>query len=256
MKPPKPTKYKHGDLHESTGRIFMGYCFRRGVWYERLYKSTTKEGAHIEIMFKNAIQRARRDEIPFDIDIEFLESIKTETCPILGMKLSWGSLGDAYVKNNSPSLDKIIPEYGYIKGNVCIISYLANKIKQDVGYDTLYKIADWLHDKTKEVKQNVTPEQLASLPKRSNRPSRKDTQLGTLLTAGSGQDCDYANPHCGTVQGQNPYYRAKTGCGDCVGCRGKEVGSPQASFVFEDYGDAEPEIIRLDFGSGYLLGKP
>ena len=213
-RPPKPTEYKHGDFHHPTGRIFFGYYWaNKKYWYPGVYHSKTKEDAHIEIMYKNALKRARRDKIPFDIDIEYLKSIKTDRCPIFDMELSWGKIGEGQAnKTNSPSLDKIKPAYGYIKGNVCIISNLANKIKQDVGYEELYKVADWLYEKYKEVEKNVRPEQLASVPKKSNRAGQDNSQLGSISTPWTWEDSDDANDYRGATQGENSYCSAKEGC--------------------------------------------
>jgi hypothetical protein len=211
-RPPRPTKYKHGDIH-SSGRIFKCYKFQNNIWYELTYSCTTKEDAHIIIMYNSALERAKREQSPFDIDIEFLKSIKTNFCPIFGIPLSWGSIGQGYAKNHetAPSLDKIKPEYGYIKGNVCIISNLANKIKQNVGCEELYKIADWLHEKLKEVEKNVKPEQLTSIPTRSYRTRKNDTQLSLVLTPGPWEDGDDLNDYRGAVQGENAYRSAKEG---------------------------------------------
>lgn len=50
-----------------------------------------------------------------------------EFCPLLSIKIqAGGKLNPA-----SPSLDKIIPELGYVPGNVWIISHRANQIKSD-----------------------------------------------------------------------------------------------------------------------------
>jgi len=212
-RPPKPTEYKHGDVHRPTGRIFASYTWRQNFWYAGLYQSKTKEDAHIEIMYKNALQRARLEKLPFDIDIEYLKSIKTDRCPIFDIELSWGKIGEGHKNKaiNSPSLDKIKPEYGYIKGNVCIISNLANTIKNNVSYEELYKVADWLYKKYKEVEKNVRPEQLASIPKKSRQSSKDDSQLGFVFTAGPWEDSDDANDYRGAVQGENSYRRAKEG---------------------------------------------
>ena len=226
-RPPKPTDYKHGDVHHPTGRIFMGYIWQSNSWYPILYHSKTKEEAHIEIMYKNALHRARRDNIPFDIDIEYLTSIKTDRCPIFDTEILWGKFGDEYKKTaNSPSLDKIKPEWGYIKGNVCIISDLANRIKQDVGYEELYKVGNWLQEKTKEVEKNVKPGQLASIPKKSNRTGKDDSQLRFVFTAGFGQDGDDPDNHCGTISRQDADHRAQASSGDSLGRGGEEVGAP------------------------------
>ena len=65
-----------------------------------------------------------------------------EKCPILGIKLSRSRFIDG-PQDNSPSLDKIIPEKGYVKGNIIVISQLANRIKNDATYDEIYKVANW-----------------------------------------------------------------------------------------------------------------
>ena len=224
---PKPTDYKHGDTHQPTGRIFSSYYWNTKRWYTCLYQSKTKEDAHIEIMYKGALQRARKDRIPFDIDIEYLKSIKTDRCPIFDMELSWGKIGEGHknMAESSPSLDKIKPEYGYIKGNVCIISNLANTIKHNVGYEELYKVADWLYEKYKEVEKNVRPEQLASVPKKSNRAGEDNSQLGFVFTTGIGEDSDDLNDYRGATQGENSYRSAKEGSGDSMGHGGKEMGA-------------------------------
>jgi hypothetical protein len=211
-RPLRPTKYKHGDIH-LTGRIFKAYKWQKNYWYEQTYDCTTREEAQMIIMYKGALERAKREKCPFDINLEYLKSIKTFFCPVFGMPLSWGALGEGNKKSRdtAPSLDKIKPEYGYVKGNVCIISNLANKIKQNVGCEELYKVADWLHEKLKEVEKNVKPEQLTSIPTRSYRTRKNNPQLSLVLTSGSWEDSDDLNDYRGTVQGENSYRSAKEG---------------------------------------------
>ena len=251
-RPPKPTDYKHGDVHLPTGRIFVGYTYQKNCWYAGMYQSKTKEGAQIEMMYKNALQRARRNNLPFDIDIEYLKSIKTDRCPIFDMELSWGKIGEGHTNTaNSPSIDKIKPEYGYVKGNVCIISNKANTIKQDANYEELYKIADWLHEKEKEVKKNVRPEQLASVPKKSNRAGKDNPQLGFVFAAGPWEDSDDANDYRGATQGENSYRSAKEGGGDSMGRGDTEMGAPATPKDSQDTGhpsstvNSAEEFFRL-----------
>jgi hypothetical protein len=243
-RPPKPTDYKHGDYHPPTGRIVNGYTYRN-KWRLMLYKATNTFEMQIGIMYKGALQRARENNLPFDIDIPYLKSIAKQTCPIFGIQLNWGQNSNGRSKHNSASLDKIIPEWGYIKGNVAIISHIANTIKQNVTYDDLYKVADWLHDQEKETRKNVKPEQLTSLPKQSRRKIKNDTSHGAVHGTWPREDCDGAHHHSGQPQGKlfdsSPEESSGVGMGSGV----PEVGTFGTSESSKDYGYAKEQTERI-----------
>lgn len=79
--------------------------------------------------------KSKKNNIPFDISVEDL--IIPEHCPILGIELQF-NIGGA--QDNSPSIDRIVPELGYVPGNVIIISSRANRIKNNATIDEMYKI--------------------------------------------------------------------------------------------------------------------
>lgn len=74
----------------------------------------------------NALKcRAKKEGIPFNITLEDLEI--PEVCPVLGIPLKgWSENNVGGYKDDSPSIDKFIPELGYVKGNVSVISFKAN----------------------------------------------------------------------------------------------------------------------------------
>lgn len=74
-----------------------------------------------------AKSRAKRQGIPFLITKDDLEV--PEYCPVLGLKLKYGA---GPICDESASLDKFIPELGYIPGNVRIISNRANMLKNNM----------------------------------------------------------------------------------------------------------------------------
>lgn len=252
MRPQKPTEYKHGEVHAPTGRIFNGYYFNNNKWNVSLYNSKNVFGAQLEKMFSNAKQRAIKDRVPFDIDIEYLKSIVTQTCPVFGIQLTWGTLGEG-LTNNSPSLDKIKPEWGYVRGNVCIISQIANKIKQDVGWEELMTLALWVKQKTEEVEQNVKPEQLAYIPVRTRRSGKDDSQLGFIFTTGAGEDGDDTYNHCGADAREDAYYSAQESGGDSVAHRNKKVEPLEGFTRREDYGDTDSEDDSVKYRGGRLF---
>ena len=90
-------------------------------------------------MFRAAKARAKNQGVPFDIEIS--DIVIPETCPILLVPLS---VGNKIVSINSPSLDKIIPELGYVKGNIQVISYKANLMKSNANPDQLVLFAKWI----------------------------------------------------------------------------------------------------------------
>jgi hypothetical protein len=96
--------------------------------------------------FHHRRQVAEKEGIPFTITFDDLE--KPEFCPILGVKLNYGCSTGVNGKQtrdpNKASIDKLIPELGYVPGNVFIISWRANKLKSDMTINELEKILDYM----------------------------------------------------------------------------------------------------------------
>lgn len=90
-------------------------------------------------LWNNAKSRARREGLPFNITPE--DCVIPSHCPVLGLPLV---IGRGKLTSSSPTLDKIIPELGYVKGNVAVISHRANRIKSDASAAELLLIARWV----------------------------------------------------------------------------------------------------------------
>jgi len=84
-------------------------------------------------------------------DILFSEIKWVSHCPILGIELDYFL---EYRAENSPSFDRIDPSKGYVTGNVQIVSWRANRIKNDGSPEEHRKIAEYL-DKL-EKQDNIT----------------------------------------------------------------------------------------------------
>lgn len=63
-------------------------------------------------------------------------------CPVLGIPLAPATTGKW--SPGSPSLDRIIPEIGYVKGNVRVISWRANNLKRDGTAEEFERIAAYI----------------------------------------------------------------------------------------------------------------
>lgn len=113
-------------------------------------EKSTMEG-HARQIFMKRRRVARVKSIPFEIDWEYALSLLTPNCAILGTPLNWCEKTEK-PKPDSPSLDKIIPELGYIKGNVAWVSHKANTIKSYGSLEEHQKIVDYIksaHPKNK-----------------------------------------------------------------------------------------------------------
>lgn len=52
--------------------------------------------------------------------------------------------GDGIATDNSPSIDEIIPGKGYVRGNIMIISWKANRLKNNARLEDLEKIVNYI----------------------------------------------------------------------------------------------------------------
>lgn len=89
-------------------------------------------------MIQSARMRAHEIGVPCDITSSDIDI--PGVCPILGVKLDSSEYG------LKPSLDRVVPHLGYTKGNVCVISMRANRIKSDATADELRHIANYIDE--------------------------------------------------------------------------------------------------------------
>ena len=85
-----------------------------------------------------------KNSIPFDLTPEYLESIWTVSCPVFGKPF------EMFDKTSSfcPSLDRVDPAKGYVRGNVRYISARANRIKYDATAEELLQVVKYLEGAT------------------------------------------------------------------------------------------------------------
>ena len=97
-------------------------------------------------MLINARYRARKMSLPFSLTIDDIP--ENTHCPALGIELNYTVGTAAGVRFDAPSLDRIVPELGYVPGNVEVISARANTIKHNATAEEIIAVGNW-------VKKNV-----------------------------------------------------------------------------------------------------
>ena len=94
------------------------------------------------MLHRDAKKRALKKGVPFSITTDDI-SIPSH-CPVFGFELK---PGEGQQCDTSPSLDRIIPSLGYVPGNIEVISYKANRIKNDATAHELRAVADYYSSK-------------------------------------------------------------------------------------------------------------
>lgn len=198
---------------------------------------------HIKKYFHNARSRARAENLPFDLTYEYLLSIATDECPIFKTPFTWGvsNLGKGKTRADTPQLDRIIPELGYVQGNVAFISGKANKMKDNGTMQEHYAIADWIWERTHAKEKSVTPVSTGSYIE-----GAVGAELGSVSTPWTWEDSHDANDYRGATKGENSYRSAKEGSGDSVGRRDAEVGAPIYPEGSQDPRNAESTVGSVE----------
>lgn len=93
--------------------------------------------------------RAKRLSVDFNLTVD--DIVIPKVCPVLGITLEIG----AEDTDTSPSIDRIIPELGYLAGNIIIISNKANRIKNNATPEELLKVAAWSYKITTDLKETM-----------------------------------------------------------------------------------------------------
>jgi hypothetical protein len=119
---------------------------------ESMKKWRTKNKEHIAVykkeyylkninrrLLENAKKRAKEKGILFDISVG--DIVVPTHCPVFGFEFK---TGEKTPVSTSPSLDRIVPELGYVKGNIQVISHLANAMKQNATNAQLKNFAQWV----------------------------------------------------------------------------------------------------------------
>ena len=139
---------EHPEERKANGKRFKA----NHPGYSKMYRdkeySRDVKAAWLREAMKRAKERAKRKGIPFDKICIFVDNMP-DVCPVLGITLDYSPNAlqrkdRGKMLQNRPSLDRIIPANGYVQGNVKVISYRANSIKQDATLEELEAVYDYV----------------------------------------------------------------------------------------------------------------
>jgi len=144
------------EWHETYGKIIRDQKAHQEFevlqkWRQR--KWGTLDKARVDDLYwiqrtKFYAKRANARKLGQTWTIEFGDLDWPTHCPILGIELNYLA---TKATEASPSFDQIVPGLGYIVGNVQIISWRANRIKNDGTWEEHLKIAEYMKNLDKSI---------------------------------------------------------------------------------------------------------
>lgn len=122
--------------------------------------------------------RAKRNGQEFDLLPE--DIVIPACCPVFGFKFRVGR----QFRDFSASVDRKDSSRGYVRGNIQVISYLANRMKSNADLEQLKRFAQWILESSNDSQRSLDTRQGA--PENTYRCDRET--LGGSHTWQSGND--------------------------------------------------------------------
>lgn len=104
-------------------------------YYKQKNKNRISRLTREQKLFEGIRYRAKKNKIPFDLEPE--DIIIPHSCPVFNTPFDTS----LYYR---PSIDRINPELGYIKGNIAVISYRANWLKNNSTLEEIKQLHKWM----------------------------------------------------------------------------------------------------------------
>jgi len=94
-------------------------------------------------LLRACAKRCRRYSIPFNLDVEWMAQRLHGRCELTGLEFDM-SVRTRKPEVYTPSIDRIVPSLGYVKGNCRLVLYAVNLWMKDFTVEALLPIAEAL----------------------------------------------------------------------------------------------------------------
>jgi hypothetical protein len=117
----------------------------------REYLFALRKNNPVKFLVYEAKRRAKINGVEFSITVD--DVYLPEFCPVLGIRLVFGT---SKIRDTSPTIDRVDNSKGYIPGNVKIISWRANTLKNCGSAEEHEAIAAYIRrEKSENVRDNM-----------------------------------------------------------------------------------------------------
>jgi len=143
----QPFNYIYGPAHYARDEShFCAVCSKESSNSYKHGLSTRDKIDPAYSLWAGCMTRSKKYNVPFDL--EPTDITIPDFCPVLGIRLYSSDFRGSH--DNSPSIDRIYPERGYVKDNIVVVSILANRIKNSATPDQIGQVY-YFYKKLEEV---------------------------------------------------------------------------------------------------------
>ena len=128
---------KHGHISKRVTNSGNCYTCQQKASNKCYHDAKTDLNKRTKQILTRIKQRANRQGIEFNLTIDDIEW--NTHCPVFGFELSYTNAD----KDRSPSMDRIDPNGGYVKGNVTVMSLRANRAKWNMNLTESKKLYEY-----------------------------------------------------------------------------------------------------------------
>ena len=125
--------------------------------------------------------KAKTNNIDFDLDPQYLKQIypRNGKCPALGYVFKRGDHTGSL--QESPTIDKLVPSKGYVKGNVHWVSRVANSIMSDGTPDEVIEVGKYFKEVTEDLNMTHNNRTFDRESYKQNDARAKKAMVGYLI---------------------------------------------------------------------------
>jgi hypothetical protein len=135
----KPCRRGHvGERLTSCGTCCECRVKTKRTYYEKHPKRRWAKGVAAKAKYR---AKKSGNKYPCTISASYIYSIAPDVCPIFGTEFVFTGQKTCM---GTATLDRLVPELGYIPGNVAVISMKANLIKNAYRSEDILKVGEWL----------------------------------------------------------------------------------------------------------------
>lgn len=123
-----------------SNQKYCNDCKEKGEWFLSRFNLKRRLGS----LAAAAKNRATAKKLPYNINTDYIIDLwyaQGMQCPVSGRMLDLESYGGkTQVNPDAPSIDRIEPSLGYVRGNVRLVTYWTNVLLNEYGHDLLLEL--------------------------------------------------------------------------------------------------------------------